>query len=143
MRLLLTLMMTAFAGTLAACAAGRRPLRAPGPLDWRAVVGCYRMTQGPVTGSFVLDSASTGEEGVRSAHSLVPPQQQDAREDWRVTDGDTVVYFRHEGWGQVMEFVVRGDSLIGTHYLVYDVVGYEPARTPAAAVREPCRAGGS
>jgi hypothetical protein len=114
MRLLLTLTMTAFGSTLAACAGGPRPLRGPTPLEWRALVGCYRITQGPAKWSFALDSAAerTFAEGGRSARSFVP-RQEDAREYWLVTDRNTVVD-----------------------------VGWEP-RTPAAAVREPCPAGGS
>jgi hypothetical protein len=142
MRLLLTLMVTAFAGTLAACAGGPRPLRGPVPLEWRALVGCYRLTQGPDTGSFALDSVAEGVwgEGARRARSFVP-RQGDVREHWLVTDRNTVVYMVHEGWGHSMEFVVRGDSLVGTHYTHTDVIGWEP-REPAAAVREPCPAGG-
>jgi hypothetical protein len=143
MRLLLTLMMMAFAGTLAACAGGPRPLRGPAPLEWRALVGCYRITQGPQKWSFALDSAAerTFAEGGRSARSFVP-RQEGAREYWLVTDRNTVVYVVHEWWGVSMEFVARGDSLVGMHYMHTDVIGWQP-RPPAAAVREPCPAGGS
>jgi hypothetical protein len=142
MRLLLTLMMMALTGTLAACAGGPRPLRGPAPLEWRALVGCYRLTQGPATWSFALDSAAerTEAEGARIARSFVP-RPEAVREHWLVTERNTVLYVKHEGWGTSMEFVVRGDSLVGMHYMHTDVVGWEP-RTPAAAVREPCPAGG-
>ena len=89
MRLLLTLTMTAFGSTLAACAGGPRPLRGPTPLEWRALVGCYRLTQGPAKWSFALDSAAGSEEGARSARSFVP-RQEDVREYWLVTDRNTV-----------------------------------------------------
>jgi hypothetical protein len=142
MRPLLTLMMTAFAGTMAACAGGPR-LRGPEPLDWRAMVGCYRLTEGPAQWSFALDStaSSSSLDGPRAARSLWVARPDYAREYWFVTEHNTLVYVLHEGlWGQVMEFVARGDSLAGTHYVFTDVVGREPPRVPSAAVREPCPA---
>lgn len=143
MRLLPTLTMTAFAGTLAACAGGPPPLRGPAPLDWRALVGCYQLTEGPAQWSFALDStaASTSMEGARAARSPGLTRPDYAREYWLVSEHNTLVYVLHEGlWGQVMEFVARGDSLAGTHYVFTDVVGREPPRVPSAAVREPCPA---
>jgi hypothetical protein len=140
MRLLLTLTMMGFTCALAGCAGRPRPLRGPVPLEWRALVGCYRMTQGPTQWSFALDSAAASEEGARSARSFIR-RQEDAREYWLITDRNTVVYVVREGWGVSMEFVARGDSLVGTHYMHTDVIGWEP-RVPAAAVREPCPTGG-
>ncbi|WP_420128083.1 hypothetical protein [Longimicrobium sp.] len=146
MRLLRTLTMMGLAGALASCLAGPRPVRGPVPLEWRALVGCYRLTQGPAAWTFALDSAasSSSVQGARAARSLWTARPEYAREYWLVTDRNTLVYVLHEGlWGQVMEFAVRGDSLAGTHYVFTDVVGREPPRVPAAAVREPCPAGGS
>jgi hypothetical protein len=144
MRLIGILLMTGLAGALASCAAGPRPLRGPVPLEWRTLVGCYHLTKESEEWSFALDStASTWEEGARVARSLRAPRQQDVREYWRVTERNTVVYMVHEGWGWMMEFVVRGDSLTGTQYVFTDVVGREPPRVPAAAVREPCPTGGA
>lgn len=146
MRLLWTLAMTALAGALASCSAGPRPLRGPVPLEWRTLVGCYRLTEGPAQWTFALDStaSSSSVEGTRAARSLWTARPEYAREYWLVTDRNTVVYVLHEGlWGQVMEFVARGDSLAGTHYVFTDVIGREPPRVPSAAVREPCPAGGS
>jgi len=137
MRLLLTLTMMGLTCAQAGCAGRPRPLRGPVPLEWRALVGCYRLTQAPTLWSFALDSTAGSEEGSRSARSFV--QRYNAREDWLITDRDTVVYRVHEGWGVSMEFVARGDSLVGTHYLHSDM-GWE-LRRPAAAVREPCPAG--
>ncbi|HEX2081406.1 MAG TPA: hypothetical protein VHG08_27130, partial [Longimicrobium sp.] len=113
----------------------------PAPLEWRALVGCYRLTQGPETWSFALDSAAepTSEEGARRARSFVP-RPEAVEEYWLLTDRNTVVYVQHEGWGMLMEFVVRGDSLTGIHHMRTDVIGWEP-HVPAAAVREPCPAG--
>ena len=138
MRLLLTLTMMGFTCSLAACAGRPRPLRGPVPLEWRALVGCYRLTQAPTLWSFALDSAAGSEEGSRSARSFVP--RYNAREFWFITDRNTVVYRVMEGWGVSLEFVARGDSLVGTHYMHTDVIGWEPQR-PATAVREPCPAG--
>lgn len=139
MRLLLTLTMVGFTCALAGCAGRPRPLRGPVPLEWRALVGCYRLTQGPAKWSFALDSTAgptSEEEGARSARSFVQ-RREDAREYWLVTDRNTVVYVVRDGWGETMEFVARGDSLVGMHYMHTDVIGWEP-RMPAAAVREPC-----
>jgi hypothetical protein len=143
MRLIPILLMTALAWALAACAAGPRPLRGPVPLEWRTLVGCYGVTSGSEEWTFLLDStASPSEEGARAAQSLRAPRQQDVREYWWVTDRNTVVYRVHEGWGQKMEFVARGDSLVGMHYLFYDMDGWQP-RGRVVAVREPCPAGSS
>jgi hypothetical protein len=146
MRLIPVLLMTGLACAQTACAAGPRPLRGPVPLEWRALVGCYRLTQGSSSlYTFALDStASTSEEGARTARSLRtrPEGGREVREDWRITDRNTVVYMVHEGWGQMMVFVVRGDSLVGRHYMLTDVIGWEP-HEPAAAVRVPCPADGS
>jgi hypothetical protein len=141
MRLIGILLMTGPAGALASCAAGPRPRRGPVPLEWRALVGCYRVTKGSEEWTIVLDStASTSEEGTWVARSLRAPRQQDVREYWRVTDLNTVLYALHEGWGQMMEFVVRGDSLVGMHYLFYDMDGWQPSGR-VVAVRDPCPAG--
>jgi hypothetical protein len=144
MRLIPVLLMTGLAGALAACAARPRPLRGPVPLEWRTLVGCYRPTQGPMEWTFALDStASAREEGARAARSLMPAWVEQPRAEWLVTDRNTVVYVLHQGWGQMMEFVVRGDSLVGTHRLFNDLIGWEPWSVPAAAVRVSCPAGDS
>ena len=121
------------------------PMRSPHPVDWRTLVGCWRMTSaasGPELVAFDSTLAPQPRPAAggppRLARSFPPADDARLASTWRVTQGNAIEYVDHSGWGSTWEFVVRGDSMAGRMYAHTHVMGYEPQRLRAAAVRVPC-----
>lgn len=112
------------------------------PLDWRELVGCYRMRSGDRR-VFALDSARAVTRVARPG-----PEGRAARVDgwryeayWQVTPRNTVELVLHGGtWGLRYEFLMRdGGRLIGRQSSWSDMPRHEkPDR--AAADRVACPA---
>lgn len=147
MRRIVVLGVAGMMAVQAGCASGPRPLRGPSPVDWRSLVGCWRLVEPRDDGVIVafdttLSTARSaqGREGARDARSF-REHLSNLQEFWRVTPGNTVEYVVHEGlFGSYSEFVVHGDSLVGRMYLFSDVPSAEPEWRRAAAVRAGCPA---
>ncbi|HEU4883148.1 MAG TPA: hypothetical protein VFT45_12900 [Longimicrobium sp.] len=119
------------------------PMRGSEPLDWRAVVGCWRMG----TTRLALDSlpAATlfyaAEPGIRHAR-VYPPPTRHGDVFWRTTPRNTVEVLIGDGLhGSRTEFVLRDGRLQGRRSIISDVVipGVERPVEAVVAEREPCR----
>jgi hypothetical protein len=118
------------------------PMRGSEPLDWRAVVGCWRMG----TTGLVLDSVPAAtlfyapREGVRHAR-LYPPPTRHGDVFWRTTPRNTVEFLVSDGLhGHFTEFVLREGRLEGRRSTISDIVieGVELPVETVVAEREPC-----
>lgn len=122
------------------------PLRGPAALDWRALVGCYRM-EGRY---FAFDTVPAAPspyhprvQGGRRAGWL-PHRQRVGDSFWWITPRNAVEFIEDDGLhGGIYEFVVRGDSLVGRVHTLTDILGVYPPVVRAAAVRAPCPADGA
>jgi hypothetical protein len=113
------------------------------PVDWRAVLGCWRMSETMV---FALDSFSAVPrfvrpgEGARQAR-LIPWQRGVGDVFWRTTERNTLEFVIDDGLhGSISEFVVRDGRLEGRRVTLTDIVipGVELPIVPVVAEREPC-----
>lgn len=119
-----------------------RTMRGPEPVDWRALLGCWRMVD---RWAFVLDSVpaqlriSRPREGARQV--TVPGGGGSSDVYWRVTPRNTVELVTDAGlWGTFYEFTVREGRLVGRSVSWTDVVGVYHPYVRAAAERSPCPA---
>lgn len=117
-----------------AASAGARPGRPDAATDeWRALVGCWRMTNEQFVLDTVPETEHYREPGVRRAR-FAPPAIVGAY--WFIDEKGKVWVARHDGlWGRSYEFTARGDSLVGRSWVGTDVPDARPAPTPATAVR--------
>ncbi len=119
-------------------AAASAQQRADAPLDWRALVGCYR--QGDWR--FALDSIPfVGVHNIEPESRLLRSSHDwDERYEtyWRVIAPDSVKLVLDDGLhGVRYHLAVRGDTLTGREQTVTDIVIRIPVRK-FTAVREPC-----
>lgn len=120
-----------------------------GPVDWRVLVGCWRMSADWV---FALDSLPAINEWIldhgpdaRRARTFPVRQRQDVF--WSVTPRNTIQLIISNGLhGSRSEFVFRDGRLVGQQWTISDVViPGTPPRAPreVVAVRERCPAAAS
>lgn len=145
----LALLLAAAAG--GACAPRRyevppepAPLHESEPVDWRALVGCWRLSDRWV---FALDSVPANlrflapRRGARQARSFLP-EHRVPDVFWQVTPRNTVLFVVDDGLhGHRMEFVPRDGRLVGQAIVLTDIVirGAPPQRPrEVVAVRESC-----
>jgi hypothetical protein len=141
--------------TIAGSACYLRPPPPPPPfpmfgretLDWREVLGCWRMlrTEWPEPWTFALDSVPA----VRRLPSGIGPGDRAARvfRDvggdiyWSVTPRSTVEFSIEDGLhGTVYEFVLREGRLVGRVDGWTDIVGVYSRPSRVVAERAPCPA---
>lgn len=111
-----------------------------GAVEWRSLVGCWRMGDW----RFAFDSVPVtprhwrGRDDARQARTG-PEVNPRFDEFWRVAPGDTVEFVMDNGlFGNRYLFVARGDSLVGLRHAISDAAGPPPPPQRAAAVRAPC-----
>ncbi|HST58704.1 MAG TPA: hypothetical protein VLK84_08455 [Longimicrobium sp.] len=127
--------------TAGGSAPGPAPLRTDAALDWRALVGCYRVEHL----RFVLDTVPVttgwrGRESARQARSI-PAGERTGKRFWLVTPRNALeVVFEDGLYATRLEMTVRGDSLVGNRHVYGDVPSSPPTVRPASGVREPCPA---
>lgn len=117
-----------------------RPLRGAGPVDWRSLLGCWRVENG----TFVFDSAPAharpGAVDARWAEWLPRRERRGPGVSyWWVTPRNSVEFVRDDGLhGRIYELVVRGDRLVGRIHTLTDIVGAYPPAVRTSAERVPC-----
>jgi hypothetical protein len=139
------------AGMMAAGGACARPYAPPPPLapmqgsesiDWRAVLGCWRMSETMV---LALDSVPAvtrfvRREGARQGR-VIPAPAGVGDMLWRTTDRNTIEFLTGDGLhGAMWEFVLREGRLEGRQTTITDIVieGVEWPVEAVVAEREPC-----
>ncbi len=121
-----------------------RALRSPQPIDWRALVGCYRMEalKSFQAFPFALDSVQatrpSGQirEGAMRARA---PYSGEPEVFWRVSSENTL-HLSLQGTGiggQFYELIPRGERLEG-RYWIWIHSGHLYWHSGAAAQRVPC-----
>ena len=118
------------------------PMQGSEPVDWRAVLGCWRMSETMV---FALDSVPAvtnfiRREGARQAR-LIPAPRGVGDMLWRTTDRNTIEFLTGDALhGAMYELVLREGRLEGREIPITDIVirGFDRPVVPVVAEREAC-----